>query len=1105
MYQKFALRLVCVVLLCLVVVFPAVVSGDTIGSQLQSSMIWNPAGGSTVVFRKQFSISGSITQGNLYIFADSYYALYVNGQYILNGPGRFDPKRPEYDTVDVKSSLQTGTNTLAVLVYGHLSNGRHMDHVPGMALRLEGNSFTVVTDATWRCSNSTRFKNPGVEWPKIKDSIDATLESGDCLTPGFADSSWGYAGVVDGNQWGAFYPRSIPLLAETQLSVSLPFTPPCDTGSFTVNLGRNYLVSVFLDFDTTAGTTITIDGHSYKARSGRQVYRTSDSFGVSSSQVTINTTAQIHLYDVKIINRVYPFTRQGSFSCNDAVLTRLWDQSTYTLQQVTEDGYQDCPWERAEWMGDAEVVEYPNTRVAFVGPGGVYSDPRVIKKMLRDIAQSAQSDGRIKAHHPSDRWDIHAYIEDYSCLWVQSLREYYDYTGDSAFVNELWTVLKNQMQWFLDRRTANGLVNAREFVIFDNPLKYKTCEGATLNAFIYKALKDSAYLAGVVGDSQTATNYNTAATDLFNAFNLKLWTGETYNASMTDGPTYHSAMLPLNRGIVPADRIDSVRNWLATNYINASNSFMPYTHFWLFEEMYKMDSDGWDTNVLERMRTRWANMTSASNTGFTVAENFGMNRPFHNFGGVPAYFLSAYVLGVKVSGPVSNNQLVIKPCLGDLTNANGTVVTEHGLVPVSWQKSGTYIDFSFTILSGKNAEVHIPRLSNNPTLTLNGQSTSYVKELRYVMINVGSGSYTGRITSDGVPLPTATPRPTYTPTPTPTPTPSHGPNLALNKTVTASSSVEANGWFKTKAVDGQTSTVSGSMGWSSMNDSYNNHAEWITVDLGANNSINRVDLYPRNDGADAGYGFPVDFTIKVSTDNTNWTTVVTQTGYVKPGGTDQLFTFGSQNVRYLKIDATSLRSNPNDGNQYRMQFAEIEVYGGSGATSTPAPTSTPTPTPTSTPTPTPGGNLALNKTVTASTTVENTDWGKAKATDGQRSSVSGSRGWTSLDALTNHAEWVTVDLGSNKSITKVDLYPRSDGADAGYGFPVDFTIKVSTDNTNWTTVITRTGYAKPAAVVQSFTFTSQSARYVKVDATTLRSNPNDGNRYRLQFAEIEVY
>ena len=39
-----------------------------------------------------------------------------------------------------------------------------------------------------------------------------------------------------------------------------------------------------------------------------------------------------------------------------------------------------------------------------------------------------------------------------------------------------------------------------------------------------------------------------------------------------------------------------------------------------------------------------------------------------------------------------------------------------------------------------------------------------------------------------------------------------------------------------------------------------------------------------------GEAFPLDFTIQVSNDNTNWTTVVTQTNYAKPGNSVQAST-----------------------------------------------------------------------------------------------------------------------------------------------------------------------------------------------------------------------
>jgi hypothetical protein len=240
-----------------------------------------------------------------------------------------------------------------------------------------------------------------------------------------------------------------------------------------------------------------------------------------------------------------------------------------------------------------------------------------------------------------------------------------------------------------------------------------------------------------------------------------------------------------------------------------------------------------------------------------------------------------------------------------------------------------------------------------------------------------------------------------------------------------------------------------------------------------------MDLYPRSDGVNAGCGFPIDFTIQTSPDNVNWTTVSTQTGYELPDAVRQSFTFPSVNARYIKVNGTNLRQNPNDANLFRMQFAEVEVL--------PA-------------------NVARNKLVTASSTYENANWGKANAVDGKTSALTGAMGWTSNNSLAaDHSEWVTVDLGSAQPISKVDLYPRNDGDNRGYGMPLDFTNQVSTDNVNWTTVVTRTGYPIVAGSAQGFSFTTATARYVRVNGTQLRANPYDNGNYRMQFAEIEVY
>jgi hypothetical protein len=157
-------------------------------------------------------------------------------------------------------------------------------------------------------------------------------------------------------------------------------------------------------------------------------------------------------------------------------------------------------------------------------------------------------------------------------------------------------------------------------------------------------------------------------------------------------------------------------------------------------------------------------------------------------------------------------------------------------------------------------------------------------------------------------------------------TPQEGPNLALNKTVTASSSFIQSSFSPEMVVDGVRAEKPGARGWSSQGDTSVNRTEWIMIDLGTNYLINLVDLYPRNDSRRVGESFPIDFTIQTSLDANSWTTVVTQNNYGKPGPEAQRFTFNQTNARFVRIVGTNLRYLGAES-AYYMQFTEIEVYG----------------------------------------------------------------------------------------------------------------------------------------------------------------------------------
>ena len=153
------------------------------------------------------------------------------------------------------------------------------------------------------------------------------------------------------------------------------------------------------------------------------------------------------------------------------------------------------------------------------------------------------------------------------------------------------------------------------------------------------------------------------------------------------------------------------------------------------------------------------------------------------------------------------------------------------------------------------------------------------------------------------------------------------------------------------------------------------------------------------------------------------------------------------------------------------------------------------------------GNLGLGKPVEALSSIENADWSAANLTDGDREHGpldSGAGYSSSSNEYDPHAEAVTVDLLAVSRIGRVVLYPRHMSGPS-YAFPKDFTIDVSADGETWETVVSETDFPPPAYGAVPFTFEEREARYVRLHASALWSNPIDTGRYRLQLAEFEIY
>ena len=115
------------------------------------------------LFRRQFVLDDP-AQAVLRITADDYYELFINGQFVGQGPAAGYPFRYNVNTYDVAAFLQKGENVLAVHVfYSGYQNRVYTsgDLRMGLFAELTAGGETVVTDESWRCAiNRQLFCRP---------------------------------------------------------------------------------------------------------------------------------------------------------------------------------------------------------------------------------------------------------------------------------------------------------------------------------------------------------------------------------------------------------------------------------------------------------------------------------------------------------------------------------------------------------------------------------------------------------------------------------------------------------------------------------------------------------------------------------------------------------------------------------------------------------------------------------------------------------------------------------------------------------------------------------------------------------------------------------
>ena len=368
----------------------------------------------------------------------------------------------------------------------------------------------------------------------------------------------------------------------------------------------------------------------------------------------------------------------GGFNCSDSLVNKIYQVSKYTFHLNTREFFIDgIKRDRWIWSGDAYQSYLMNYYLFFDAP--------TVQRTLYALRGKDPVTSHINT------------IMDYSFYWFIGVYDYYLYTGDKAFINQLYPRMQSMMEFCLNRRNANGFVEglAGDWIFIDWAKGLsKQGEVSFEQLLLARSLETMAVCASLVNDDKGHQRYQKLADDLkVNLFSV-YWDQSKHALvhSRVKGALSSNVTRYSNMFAIFFDYFDEPQKQEVKTHVLLNDSIQkittPYMRFYELEALCAM---GEQKYVLKEMKEYWGGMLNLGATSFWEeydptkkgAEHYAMyGREFgkslcHAWGASPIYLLGKYYLGVKPTSP-GYATYSVEPDLGGLQWMRGTVPTPSG-------------------------------------------------------------------------------------------------------------------------------------------------------------------------------------------------------------------------------------------------------------------------------------------------------------------------------------------------------------------------------------------------------------------------------------------
>lgn len=383
---------------------------------------------------------------------------------------------------------------------------------------------------------------------------------------------------------------------------------------------------------------------------------------------------------VTLLYEYLPVEKKGYFECSDTLLNKIWNVSAYTMELTTREFFIDgIKRDRWIWSGDAYQSYLMNYYL--------YGDAHSVTRTLW-------------ANRGKDPVNSHINtIMDYSFYWFMGIYDYYLFTGDLRFLEQIYPRMKSLMDFCLGRLSSSGYMEGLpgDWVFIDWAKGLSKKGAVSVEQILWaRSLETMSLCAALTKRNDEAQQYRALFDRLKSRILSDYWLPEK-------GALAHSFLEGK-----PTQQVTRYANMFATffQYLNPSqrsgildsvlfNKNVPpiTTPYMRFYELEAMCNLGAYDRVLQEIRTYWGGMLAAGASSFWEEfdpelkgnDQLAMyGRPFgkslcHAWGASPLYLLGRYYLGVKPTAP-GFEQWEARPVLGDLSFVKGAVPTPTGSI-----------------------------------------------------------------------------------------------------------------------------------------------------------------------------------------------------------------------------------------------------------------------------------------------------------------------------------------------------------------------------------------------------------------------------------------